>query len=42
LNRVFHTVPIPPGDVFLIGAVASVVLAVEEIRKVLARRFVRA
>ena len=41
LNRVFHTVPIPLADVFLIGAVASLVLWVEEIRKFFARRQAR-
>ena len=38
LNTVFHTVPIPLVDFLLIGAVASVVLWVEEIRKFVARR----
>ena len=38
LNRLFHTVPIPLADVFLIGAVASAVLWTEEIRKFFARR----
>ncbi len=38
LNAVFHTVPLPLHDVFLIGAVGSTVLWVEEIRKLLARR----
>lgn len=38
MNRVFHTVPIPLADFFLIGAVASVVLWAEEFRKLLARR----
>jgi len=42
LNRVFHTVPLAWKDVFLIGAVGSVVLWVEEIRKLLARRRERA
>ena len=36
LNRLFHTVPIPAADFFLIGAVASLVLWVEEARKALA------
>jgi len=38
MNRIFHTVRIPPADIFLIGAVASAVLWVEEIRKCFARR----
>ncbi|MBI2516920.1 MAG: HAD-IC family P-type ATPase [Opitutae bacterium] len=38
MNRLFHTVPIPVGDFFLIGAIASLVLWVEEIRKIFARR----
>jgi Ca2+-transporting ATPase len=38
LNRIFHTVPIPLADFFLIGAVASTVLWAEELRKWLARR----
>ncbi|MGZ8921152.1 MAG: HAD-IC family P-type ATPase, partial [Limisphaerales bacterium] len=38
MNRLFHTVPIPLKDVFLIGAVASLVLWVEEVRKIFARR----
>jgi Ca2+-transporting ATPase len=38
LNRLFHTVPIPLANFFLIGAVASLVLWVEEIRKFFARR----
>jgi magnesium-transporting ATPase (P-type) len=33
LQRVFHTVPIALGDMFAIGAVASLVLWVEELRK---------
>ena len=41
LNRIFHTVPIPLTDVFLIGAVASLVLWTEEIRKFFARRHIR-
>ncbi len=36
-NRIFHTVPIPLADFFLIGAVASLVLWAEEARKWLAR-----
>ena len=38
MNKLFHTVPIPLADVFLIGAVASVVLWAEEVRKFFARR----
>ena len=38
MNRIFHTVPIPLTEFFLIGAVASSVLWVEEIRKWFARR----
>jgi Ca2+-transporting ATPase len=38
MNRLFHTVPIPLADVLLIGAVASSVLWVEEVRKFIARR----
>ena len=38
LNRVFHTVPIPLADVFLIGLVGSSVLWAEELRKLCARR----
>ncbi len=41
LNAVFHTVPIPWPDVLLMGAVASVVLWVEEARKWVARRRTR-
>ena len=37
LNRVFHTVPIPLADFFIIGAVASIVLWVEEARKLVVR-----
>ena len=37
MNRVFHTVPIPLEEFFLIGAVASSVLWAEEIRKVIVR-----
>ena len=40
LNGVFHTVPLPASEVLLIGAVASLVLWVEEIRKWFARRAV--
>jgi Ca2+-transporting ATPase len=42
LNGIFHTTPIPLANCFLIGAVASVVLWVEEIRKWLVRRRCRA
>jgi Ca2+-transporting ATPase len=38
MNRIFHTVPISLPSFLLIGAAASLVLWVEEIRKVLARR----
>jgi len=38
LARIFHTTPIPLLDFFLIGAVASGVLWVEEIRKLIVRR----
>jgi magnesium-transporting ATPase (P-type) len=38
LNRLFHTVPIPPADLLLIVAVASLVLWLEEIRKFIVRR----
>jgi len=41
MNRTFHTVSIPLFDFFLIGAVASVVLWAEEIRKFFARRQAR-
>jgi len=41
MNRIFHTVPIPVTHFFLIGAVASLVLWVEEVRKFLARRRAR-
>ncbi len=41
MNRIFHTVPIPMTDFFLIGAVGSLVLWVEEIRKIFARRRAR-
>jgi P-type Ca2+ transporter type 2C len=33
LNRIFHTVPIPLGEALAIGAAASLVLWVEEVRK---------
>jgi Ca2+-transporting ATPase len=38
LNAIFHTVPVPLSMVFIIAAVASPVLWVEEIRKWLVRR----
>ncbi len=38
LNKMFHTMPIPLTQCFIIGAVASSVLWVEEIRKWMARR----
>ncbi len=38
LNRVFHTVPFSLTEVFAIGAVASLVLWVEELRKLVVRR----
>jgi magnesium-transporting ATPase (P-type) len=38
MNRLFHTVPIPVTNFFLIGAAASLVLWVEEARKFVARR----
>jgi Ca2+-transporting ATPase len=41
LNRVFHTVPIPLADFFLLGLIASAVLWAEEIRKWLVRRRLR-
>jgi Ca2+-transporting ATPase len=41
MNRIFHTTPISLPDFLLIGAVASIVLWVEEIRKFIARRRVR-
>ena len=42
MNRVFHTVPIPLAEFLVIGAVASLVLWVEEARKLFARRRLRA
>lgn len=39
LGRFFHTVPIDIGHLFTIGAVASLVLWVEEIRKFIIRKF---
>ena len=41
MNKLFHTVPIPLANFFLIGAVASLVLWAEECRKFFARRRVR-
>ena len=38
MNHIFHTVPIPLSDVFLLGLIGSSVLWVEEVRKWLARR----
>jgi len=38
MNRFFHTVPIPLQQILVIGAVASSVLWVEEIRKLAARK----
>lgn len=38
MNRIFHTVPIPFADFFLLGLVGSSVLWVEEVRKWFARR----
>ena len=38
LNEIFHTVPIAPREVFGIGATASLVIWIEEIRKYLLRR----
>ena len=37
MNRIFHTVPINFSDFILIGAVASLVLWVEELRKLIVR-----
>jgi Ca2+-transporting ATPase len=37
LNRIFHTVPIAPAESLAIGVAASVVLWVEELRKLLVR-----
>ncbi len=37
LNELFHTVPIPPADLWPLVAVASGVLWTEELRKLLAR-----
>ena len=41
MNDLFHTVPLPFHEVLLIGAVASLVLWIEELRKLLARRRLR-
>ena len=41
MNRVFHTVPIPLADFFLLGLVGSSVLWAEEARKWFARRRAR-
>lgn len=38
MNKIFHTVPIPMTDFFLIGGVSSMGLCVEEERKFSARR----
>ena len=38
LNRLFHTLPIPPADLLPIIATASLVLWVEELRKLMVRR----
>ncbi|MFO1441395.1 MAG: HAD-IC family P-type ATPase [Verrucomicrobiaceae bacterium] len=38
LNHIFHTVPIPLADFFLLGLIGSSVLWVEELRKWFARR----
>jgi hypothetical protein len=40
LNTMFHTVPLAPATLPLLLAVASVVLWVEELRKLFARRAV--
>ncbi len=40
MNHIFHTVPIPLADFFLLGLIGSSVLWVEEIRKWFARRAV--
>lgn len=41
LNRLFHMVPIPPQDYLYIAAAASLVLWLEEGRKLIARRLPR-
>lgn len=38
LNRMFHTVPFSLIEIVAIGAVATLVLWVEELRKLIARR----
>jgi Ca2+-transporting ATPase len=38
LNASFHTVPIPPADLLSVVACASLVLWLEELRKIFARR----
>jgi len=38
MNRIFHTVPIPMADFFLLGLIGSSVLWAEEIRKAFSRR----
>jgi Ca2+-transporting ATPase len=38
LGRVFHTVPFGPTEVVALGVVGSLVLGVEELRKLFARR----
>ncbi len=38
MNDLFHTVPLPLHEVVLVGAVASLVLWTEELRKLVARR----
>jgi len=40
-NRIFHTVPLPFGEAVAVGVVASLVLWVEEIRKLVARRLAK-
>lgn len=37
MNRIFHTVPIPLADFFLLGLIGSSVLWAEEIRKLISR-----
>jgi len=41
MNEIFHTTPIPWTEAILIGAAASLVLWVEELRKWFARRGLR-
>ncbi len=41
LGEVFHTVPLPPGDVLAVAAAGSVVLWAEEARKAVVRRRAR-